>query len=57
VARVVTTVADARDQLGWDIRERRMTEHAAAVGGWVAPGFEPVRVEFERNFSERGEKS
>jgi CubicO group peptidase (beta-lactamase class C family) len=25
------------------------------MGGRVAPGFEPVRAEFERNFSERGE--
>ena len=25
------------------------------VGGFVAPGFEEVRAEFERNFSERGE--
>ena len=24
-------------------------------GGWVAPGFEEVRAEFERNFAERGE--
>lgn len=29
-----------------------MTTH---VGGLVAPGFEEVRVEFERNFTERGE--
>jgi CubicO group peptidase (beta-lactamase class C family) len=27
----------------------------AAIGGYVAPGFERVRVEFERNFAERGE--
>ena len=25
------------------------------VGGTVAPGFEEVRLEFERNFAERGE--
>ena len=25
------------------------------IGGTVAPGFEPVRDEFERNFAERGE--
>lgn len=25
------------------------------VGGWVKPGFEGVRAEFERNFAERGE--
>src|SRR2546429_6599873 len=25
------------------------------IGGSVAPGFEPVRAEFERNFAERGE--
>ncbi len=25
------------------------------IGGFVAPGFEPVREEFERNFAERGE--
>src|SRR5436309_15637591 len=25
------------------------------IDGFVAPGFEPVRVEFERNFAERGE--
>src|SRR5205807_1055752 len=28
---------------------------ATPVGGMVAPGFEEVRVEFERNFLERGE--
>jgi len=28
---------------------------AAQVSGFVAPGFETVRVEFERNFAERGE--
>jgi CubicO group peptidase (beta-lactamase class C family) len=28
---------------------------AARVGGSVAPGFEEVRTEFERNFAERGE--
>jgi len=27
----------------------------ALVGGWVAPGFEPVRDEFIRNFEQRGE--
>ncbi|HET7786771.1 MAG TPA: serine hydrolase domain-containing protein [Myxococcales bacterium] len=27
----------------------------AAIGGRVAPGFEAVRAEFERNFAERGE--
>ena len=25
------------------------------VNGFVAPGFEEVRVEFERNFTDRGE--
>jgi len=30
-------------------------ESAPHHGGRVAPGFEEVRVEFERNFSERGE--
>ena len=33
----------------------RMTHQAAHVEGSVAPGFEPVRAEFERNFAERGE--
>lgn len=28
---------------------------AARANGWVAPGFERVRAEFERNFAERGE--
>ena len=28
---------------------------AAHIGGFVAPGFEEVRSEFERNFAERGE--
>src|SRR3954447_8168956 len=37
-----------------------MSTHAdqqadASIGGFVAPGFEPVREAFERNFSERGE--
>lgn len=36
-----------------------MTLAAAArgslPGGWVAPGFEQVRVEFDRNFADRGE--
>ena len=27
----------------------------AQPGGWVAPGFEEVQVEFDRNFAERGE--
>ena len=27
----------------------------AAINGFVAPGFEDVRAEFERNFAERGE--
>jgi len=30
-------------------------ESAPHHGGRVAPGFEEVRTEFERNFSERGE--
>ena len=30
-------------------------ESAPQPGGWVAPGFEEVRAEFERNFAERGE--
>ena len=30
-------------------------ESAAHRGGWVAPGFEEVRDEFDRNFAERGE--
>jgi CubicO group peptidase (beta-lactamase class C family) len=30
-------------------------ERSADHGGWVAPGFEEVRVEFDRNFAERGE--
>jgi CubicO group peptidase (beta-lactamase class C family) len=33
----------------------RSRQAAAAIGGHVAPGFEQVRVEFERNFAERGE--
>jgi CubicO group peptidase (beta-lactamase class C family) len=33
----------------------RIRRAPAAVGGYVAPGFEKVRVEFERNFAERGE--
>ena len=32
-----------------------MTTTRAHVGGLVAPGFEEVRTEFERNFAERGE--
>ena len=28
---------------------------SATIGGFVAPGFEEVRAEFERNFTERGE--
>jgi len=28
---------------------------SATIGGQVAPGFEEVRAEFERNFAERGE--
>jgi CubicO group peptidase (beta-lactamase class C family) len=44
------------------LRRRDGTAHAAApltatarVDGFVAPGFEEVRAEFERNFSRRGE--
>jgi CubicO group peptidase (beta-lactamase class C family) len=32
-----------------------LTTEQTAVGGHVAPGFEPVRREFERNFAERRE--
>ena len=32
-----------------------MAGSAPQSGGWVAPGFEEVRAEFERNFVERGE--
>ncbi len=32
-----------------------MTERPVHTYGWIAPGFEEVRVEFERNFAERGE--
>ena len=32
-----------------------VVESARLRGGWVAPGFEEVRAEFERNFRERGE--
>jgi hypothetical protein len=49
----------------WDDRytvlRRRCHLHTEAVetaphgGGWVAPGFEEVRDEFDRNFAERGE--
>jgi hypothetical protein len=28
---------------------------ATLIDGWVAPGFEAVRAEFERNLAERGE--
>src|SRR5205085_2428511 len=39
---------------------RRYSDGASAVrvsrsDGWVAPGFEAVRQEFERNFTRRGE--
>jgi CubicO group peptidase (beta-lactamase class C family) len=33
----------------------RVRRAPAPVGGYVAPGFEKVRVQFERNFAERGE--
>ena len=32
-----------------------MPELNGRLSGWVAPGFEEVRAEFERNFAERGE--
>ncbi len=35
--------------------QMRRSRSAAAISGRVAPGFEEVRVEFERNFAERGE--
>jgi CubicO group peptidase (beta-lactamase class C family) len=42
--------------LARDIAELNMTATAAThVGGMVAPGFEEVRAEFERNFTKRGE--
>ena len=34
---------------------RESVESASHHGGWVAPGFEEVRDEFERNFAERDE--
>jgi CubicO group peptidase (beta-lactamase class C family) len=38
-------------------RERleKQRDFKADHGGWVAPGFEEVRAEFDRNFAERGE--
>src|SRR5207342_3976187 len=38
-----------------DIAESRTALPNAHYGGWVAPGFEEVRAEFERNLVERGE--
>ena len=35
--------------------DAEFVESAPHPGGRVAPGFEEVRTEFERNFSERGE--
>ena len=32
-----------------------IAERGVHTDGWVAPGFEEVRDEFERNFAERGE--
>jgi CubicO group peptidase (beta-lactamase class C family) len=37
------------------VRPRTRRAPPAAIGGRVAPGFEEVRAEFERNFAERGE--
>lgn len=33
-----------------------MSERGPPIGGTVAPGFEPVRDAFERNFTQRGER-
>ena len=41
-----------RDATGQRLALRDTTTH---VAGFVAPGFEEVRAEFERNFAERGE--
>jgi len=51
---VVLAIARLRRPLsrGKIIRRREATAHGA---GLVAPGFEEVRAEFERNFAERGE--
>ena len=35
--------------------QTNIVESAPHHGGWVAPGFEEVRDEFDRNFAERGE--
>jgi CubicO group peptidase (beta-lactamase class C family) len=45
---------DSRPRLGTE-EPSHGTFRPMDIGGTVAPGFEPVRDEFERNFEERGE--
>ena len=50
--------AGCRLLIGFRRRRRMQTDvvdRAPHHGGWVAPGFEEVRAEFDRNFVERGE--
>jgi len=52
----VATIAVAVAALGGcQSAPRNASQGGSMVGGWVAPGFEGVREEFERNFAERGE--
>ena len=39
----------------WPNGKGDLMRNGMNIGGWVAPGFEEVRTEFERNFAERGE--
>src|SRR5687767_11961558 len=51
-------ICDIRDGVsaqGATISRRTAMTTSTRVHGLVAPGFEEVRAEFERNFSERGE--
>ncbi len=56
VVLAVTLLRALSRRHGGEAHSRRAGQGASKpVDGWVAPGFEAVRAEFERNFAERGE--
>src|SRR3954452_22618408 len=53
VSETTETTADSRERPPEHSEPTRDVD--GSRGGWVAPGFQEVRDEFERNFAERGE--
>lgn len=55
IALLRRNLAAAKGGPGMRLQGRGREELSRDIGGRVAPGFEEVRAEFERNFAERGE--